>query len=296
MSDISPQWNPEFFGNTMVVNGKTWPYLNVEQRRYRLRLLNGSQSRFLILKMSNGMPFTQIGSEGGLPAQAGQAQAAAHRAGGARRRDRRLHATSRRGTRIILRNLGPDEPFGGGEVGEEFEPADLGTTGQVMQFRVRDGDLARHERGARQTRAAGDQAAAGGEHGPRREPQRDDVDDGQGVRRTRTATSSSTRPASRSGRRRPRSARGPAPAAPQPLMWMDERHREPGAGSRRELEPAQLHHGRAPDPHPPRAVPGGQAGGHRPDDVAARHDGAGSGPEAREVGDRLEGHRDRLPG
>ena len=41
MSDISPQWNPEFFGNTIVVNGKTWPYLNVEQRRYRLRLLNG---------------------------------------------------------------------------------------------------------------------------------------------------------------------------------------------------------------------------------------------------------------
>jgi len=57
MSDISPQWNPEFFGNTMVVNGKTWPYLKVEQRRYRFRLLNGAQSRFLILKMSNGMPF-----------------------------------------------------------------------------------------------------------------------------------------------------------------------------------------------------------------------------------------------
>ena len=48
LSDISPQWNPEFFGNTMVVNGKTWPYLNVEQRRYRFRLLNGTQSRFLI--------------------------------------------------------------------------------------------------------------------------------------------------------------------------------------------------------------------------------------------------------
>ncbi len=34
-SDISPIWNPEFFGNTMVVNGRTWPYLTVEQRRYR---------------------------------------------------------------------------------------------------------------------------------------------------------------------------------------------------------------------------------------------------------------------
>src|SRR5665647_2861373 len=46
--------NPEFFGNTMVVNGKTWPYLEVEQGRYRFRLLNGSQARFLILKMDNG--------------------------------------------------------------------------------------------------------------------------------------------------------------------------------------------------------------------------------------------------
>ena len=44
-------WNPEFFGNTMVVNGKTWPYLDVEQRRYRFRLLNGCNSRFLILKL-----------------------------------------------------------------------------------------------------------------------------------------------------------------------------------------------------------------------------------------------------
>jgi hypothetical protein len=36
-SDLSPIWNPEFFGNTMMVNGNTWPYLNVEQRRYRFR-------------------------------------------------------------------------------------------------------------------------------------------------------------------------------------------------------------------------------------------------------------------
>jgi bilirubin oxidase len=136
MSDIAPQWNPEFFGNTMVVNGKTWPYLEVEQRRYRFRLLNGSQSRFLILSMSNGMPFTQIGSEGGyLPKPVGLRQlliAPAERA------DVIVDFSNvRRGTTIILRNLGPDEPFGGGEIGEDFEPADPGTTGQVMQFRVR---------------------------------------------------------------------------------------------------------------------------------------------------------------
>jgi bilirubin oxidase len=136
MSDISPQWNPEFFGNTMVVNGKTWPYLNVEQRRYRLRLLNGSQSRFLILKMNNGMPFTQIGSEGGYlpkPVRLRQLLIAP-----AERADVIVDFSKvRRGSRIILRNVGPDEPFGGGEVGEDFQPADVGTTGQVMQFRVR---------------------------------------------------------------------------------------------------------------------------------------------------------------
>ena len=45
-TEISPIWNPEFFGNTIMVNGNTWPFLNVEQRRYRLRFLNGCQSRF----------------------------------------------------------------------------------------------------------------------------------------------------------------------------------------------------------------------------------------------------------
>ena len=36
----------------------------------------------------------------------------------------------------ILRNVGPDEPFGGGVPGVDFEPADAGSTGQVMEFRV----------------------------------------------------------------------------------------------------------------------------------------------------------------
>ncbi len=69
-SDVPPIWNPEFFGNTMIVNGRTWPYLDVEQRRYRFRFLNGCDSRFLILRLSRaGLPFWQIGADGGfLPA------------------------------------------------------------------------------------------------------------------------------------------------------------------------------------------------------------------------------------
>jgi hypothetical protein len=37
---------------------------------------------------------------------------------------------------VNLLNLGPDEPFGGGEPFADFEPSDPETTGQVMQFRV----------------------------------------------------------------------------------------------------------------------------------------------------------------
>lgn len=40
------------------------------------------------------------------------------------------------GTQLYLINEGPDEPFGGGEPNEEFEPADPATTGQVMRFTV----------------------------------------------------------------------------------------------------------------------------------------------------------------
>jgi spore coat protein A, manganese oxidase len=36
----------------------------------------------------------------------------------------------------VLRNVGPDEPFGGGIPGVDFEMADPDSTGQIMQFRV----------------------------------------------------------------------------------------------------------------------------------------------------------------
>ncbi len=65
-SDISPIWNPEFFGNMIMVNGNTWPFQTVEQRRYRIRFLNGCQSRFLILDFQiPGVEVWQIGNEGG---------------------------------------------------------------------------------------------------------------------------------------------------------------------------------------------------------------------------------------
>jgi spore coat protein A len=134
-SDISPIFNPEFFGNTMVVNGKTWPFLEVEQRRYRFRFLNGCNSRFLLLELSNGLPFWQIGTEGGfLP---GPLEVERLLLGPAERADVIVDFTNVGvGTEIILKNLGPDEPFGGGEPPGDFDQADPETTGQVMQFRV----------------------------------------------------------------------------------------------------------------------------------------------------------------
>lgn len=63
--NIHPYWIPEFFGDTIVVNGKAWPNLSVDNGQYRFRLLNGSNARFYTLKFSNKMPFIQIGAEGG---------------------------------------------------------------------------------------------------------------------------------------------------------------------------------------------------------------------------------------
>jgi spore coat protein A len=70
-SPYHPRWNPNFFGRIPVVNGKAYPYLAVEPRRYRLRLLNASNQRFFHLWFQDGAtarPFWLIGTDGGLRA------------------------------------------------------------------------------------------------------------------------------------------------------------------------------------------------------------------------------------
>jgi spore coat protein A len=136
-----PIWNPEFFGATMMVNGNTWPYLQVEQRRYRFRFLNGCDSRFLILDFNDipGAEVWQIGTEGGFLAQpvdlTGQ-HGGQLLVGLAERADLIVDFTGVPTGNHVLRNVGPDEPFGGGLPGVDFDPADPATTGQIMQFRV----------------------------------------------------------------------------------------------------------------------------------------------------------------
>ena len=59
-------WTDEFFGDTLLVNGKVWPYLRVKRGKYRFRVLNGSNSRTYQLSLSNGATLHQIGTDGGL--------------------------------------------------------------------------------------------------------------------------------------------------------------------------------------------------------------------------------------
>jgi spore coat protein A, manganese oxidase len=59
-------WVPEVFGNAILVNGKLFPYLEVEPRKYRFRLMNGSNGRFYRFSLGKLLPFQQIGTEQGL--------------------------------------------------------------------------------------------------------------------------------------------------------------------------------------------------------------------------------------
>lgn len=131
---VHPFWNPEFFGDVIVVNGKAWPYLEVEPRRYRLRFLNGSNARFYTLSLVNqatGRPtvaFWQIGTDGGYldhPRRVTQLTLAP-----GERADVIVDFTGVKQGTIFLMTNSANAPFPGGD------PVDPKTTGQVMQLRV----------------------------------------------------------------------------------------------------------------------------------------------------------------
>lgn len=66
-----PYWVPEFVGDTIVVNGKASPYFNVEPKRYRFLLVNGSNARTYDMFLTNqatgaaGPAMYVIGTDGG---------------------------------------------------------------------------------------------------------------------------------------------------------------------------------------------------------------------------------------
>jgi spore coat protein A, manganese oxidase len=130
-TDIPPYWAPVFFANTIVVNGRTWPVLQVEPRRYRFRVLNASNVRGFNLRISSSataappaptaLPIWVIGADGGfLPAPVSVQLA---QIGVSERLDIIVDFTGlRTGTELYLRN--------------EAGPQDPATTGQVMKFVV----------------------------------------------------------------------------------------------------------------------------------------------------------------
>lgn len=124
----NPSITPGVAGDSIVVNGKVWPYLEVEQRKYRFRILNASNLRFYRMGLDSGQQFTQIGSDGGLlqrPVRLDEITIAP-----SERVDVVIDFTNRPvGTNIILTNTAKTPfDFGG--------PPDPETTGLIMQFRV----------------------------------------------------------------------------------------------------------------------------------------------------------------
>jgi spore coat protein A, manganese oxidase len=64
--DPAAPWIPEFYGNSTLVNGRLFPFLEVEPALYRLRVLNGSNAQFFNLSLSSGQAMQQIGTDQGL--------------------------------------------------------------------------------------------------------------------------------------------------------------------------------------------------------------------------------------
>ncbi len=125
--EVDPSIIPDFFGDTILVNGKVWPYLEVEPRKYRFKMVNGSNARFYRMRLSSGQPFYQIGTGGGFlekPVKVCEIILAP-----AQRADVIIDFSREWGQKIILTNDAPTS-FPNGTA------PDPETTGQIMQFNV----------------------------------------------------------------------------------------------------------------------------------------------------------------
>ena len=140
----------EFFGDHMLVNGKIWPKADVEPRNYRLRLLNGTDSRFMVIRFReaanpgatdlNGagapIPFWVIGSDQGLAGSATMTDTLVFEPGS--RYDVVFNFAGLENKRIIMENIAGDAPFGG-DFGAALDPEDLfpdRQTDRIMAFDV----------------------------------------------------------------------------------------------------------------------------------------------------------------
>ncbi|MEB3321510.1 MAG: multicopper oxidase domain-containing protein [Synechococcaceae cyanobacterium] len=136
-----PSIQAEFFGDTILVNGKVWPKLSVEPTKYRLRLLNGSDSRFYVLRLlapdASFAPFHVIATDQGFLNGGPVALDTLLIAPGERYEIIVDFTSSSPGDNYLLQNFGPDSPYTG-----EVAPGDLAdplNTGQIMKIVVVDG-------------------------------------------------------------------------------------------------------------------------------------------------------------
>jgi FtsP/CotA-like multicopper oxidase with cupredoxin domain len=128
--DINPYWELIVDGNTIAVNGKTWPNLNVKRHAYRFRVLNAGNQRFYRFQLSNGMPMTMLGNDGGFLRT--PMPTTSWIQGVTERVDVMIDFSQYPvGTKIILQNIEQHFPPIG-------NPPDPLTDGRVMQFTVVD--------------------------------------------------------------------------------------------------------------------------------------------------------------
>ena len=124
-------------GDMTTVNMKIKPFLNVEARRYRLRLLNAGPSRFVELTFSNAMSFARIGNDGNLLPKAQQLTSV--RLGCAERADIVVDFTNiKPGTAIYLENR-LEQLNAGGPTGKLRSPStnpNLATSTQILKIIV----------------------------------------------------------------------------------------------------------------------------------------------------------------
>jgi spore coat protein A len=126
--DIYPYWQMSFLGNTIMVNGKIWPNMNVNRGQYRFRLLDASNSRiyqlsFVDTQTNTTLPFTQIGSDGGYLKEA--ANLTELLISSAERADILVDFSGLPpGSKVLLKNTALTAP------------TDPQTVGQIMQFTV----------------------------------------------------------------------------------------------------------------------------------------------------------------
>jgi spore coat protein A len=100
--DPKKPWTPEVFCDGVLANGKLFPYLEVEPRKYRFRVLNGSNARFFHLTLTNNLAFQQIGTDQGLlpaPVPSQRVSLAP-----AERADVIVDFSGNRGEKVILKN------------------------------------------------------------------------------------------------------------------------------------------------------------------------------------------------